>query len=405
MKSTFCKIKTRALLTLSLFLLMPLATLAQDDESWHCYGGVYKAYSAPSPSTHYTTPPAGYTPVYISHFARHGSRWLPSEERYENVLHTFQDTLNLTALGRDVRHRLLLIAADAHGRAGDLTALGARQHRDMAQRMVERYPTIFCDSAVVSARSSIVGRCIMSMHAFTLRLAQLKPTLDIQAEAHHRYMNYIAYTSPAIKALEDSIQSRWVMDPSRLMKSLFIQPLQGEAARNLASELHTLASDMQNVRIGISLYDIFTQKEMQQIYDMHNERMERCNGCNDPHRIPQQCAASLWQNIVCQADCALSQGTPAASLRFGHDTSLYRLLSLLGLYNGEKRMDVIIPMGANLQLIFYRNTAGHVLVKFMHNEREVCLPLASPNAPYYDWETVKLHYPPLQPVITSNHNT
>ena len=59
-------------------------------------------------------------------------------------------------------------------------------------------------------------------------------------------------------------------------------------------------------------------------------------------------------------------------------------------------MDEILPMGANLQMIFYRNAKGHVIVKFLHNEREMKFneilchenkPAFEP--PYYDWEYIK----------------
>ena len=47
------------------------------------------------------------------------------------------------------------------------------------------------------------------------------------------------------------------------------------------------------------------------------------------------------------------------------------------------------PMGANLQLIFYKNRSGNVLVKILHNEKEQLLELNSLNAPYYEWEKLK----------------
>lgn len=371
--------------TLLLILMLPLSAFGQ----WERFGGVYFAY--PETGIPAETPaPAGYKPFYISHFARHGSRWLPDDSRYEAVCRQFADTANLTPLGLDVRRRLLAIYADAKGRGGDLTALGAEQHRRMAERMYRRCPEVFADSAEVNARSSIVGRCVMSMNAFLVSLAQQNPRLKITAEANLRHMGYIAYTSPEERALEDSVANRWTMNPARLMLSLFRDTAAIASQRDLASELHTIASDMQNVRIGISLYDIFTEQEMRQIYDMNNERMQLCNGINPQNRdTPQRCALPLWHNIVASADSAIASGKPAATLRFGHDTSLYRLLSLLGLYADERRMDVIIPMGANLQIIFYRDSRGSVIVKLLHNEREVRLPIAGSAAPYYRWADVK----------------
>jgi hypothetical protein len=46
-------------------------------------------------------------------------------------------------------------------------------------------------------------------------------------------------------------------------------------------------------------------------------------------------------------------------------------------------------MGANVQLIFFRNRKGDVLVKVLHNEEEVGLPIPSETAPYYKWDDVK----------------
>ena len=46
-------------------------------------------------------------------------------------------------------------------------------------------------------------------------------------------------------------------------------------------------------------------------------------------------------------------------------------------------------MASNLQFIFYRNKAGEVIVKLMHNEKECRLPIESDLAPYYRWEDLR----------------
>lgn len=368
--------------------MLPLSSYGQ----WEHYGGVYYAYPEKDIPRQSATP-KGYKPFYISHYSRHGSRWLPDDSRYEAVCRQFSDTLNLTQLGKDLRQRLLLIYANAKGRGGDLTSVGAQQLKRMAERMFVNYPEVFYDSAQIDAQSSIVGRCIMSMSYFLIRLAQMKPSLRITAEANCRYMDYIAYTSPEQKILENNVPNNWRMNPSRLIQSLFVDTAKIANQYYLASELHTIASDMQDVNIGISLYDIFNENEMRQIYDMNNERMSLCNGINAFNKkTPQKSALSLWQNIVESADDAIIHGKPAVTLRFGHDTSLYRLFSFLGLYPNENRMDFIIPMGANLQIIFYRNSESNVLVKFLHNEHEIFLPMKSETEPYYNWESVKKIY-------------
>ena len=47
-------------------------------------------------------------------------------------------------------------------------------------------------------------------------------------------------------------------------------------------------------------------------------------------------------------------------------------------------------MASNLQMVFYRNRSGRVLVKFLYQEQERRLRnLESFSGPYYDWEVVK----------------
>ena len=50
-------------------------------------------------------------------------------------------------------------------------------------------------------------------------------------------------------------------------------------------------------------------------------------------------------------------------------------------------------MAENLQLVFYRNKKGAVLVKFLFNEEEVSLPALRPvKACYYAWPEVRAYF-------------
>ena len=88
-------------------------------------GGVYLAY--PKVEAKLTPAPKGYKPFYVSHYGRHGSRYLLGDRDYLWVLQLMQkaDAVNgLTTLGKDVLNRLGQVWAEAQGRAGDLTPLG-----------------------------------------------------------------------------------------------------------------------------------------------------------------------------------------------------------------------------------------------------------------------------------------
>ena len=373
--------------------LTPFTAHAQYEK----YGGVYYAYQAPK--VKYTPVPKGYKPFYISHYGRHGSRWMPKDSRYEWIAAQFADESNLTDFGLEVKRRLQPALENARGNGGKLTPLGAEQHRQIAHRMYRRFKEIFRQKDIhISARSSTSPRCAASMRAFCEQLRKLNPALDIVEETDQKYMYYIAYTSPEEEELERDTVVRCKVTGERLAGTLYKDPSKQKEPDKLLSELHTLASSMQDIPLKDSFWDLFTEEEIQAVYDMNNTRMRLVNGI-DPfnHNIPARCAASLWQNIVETADSVIATGTSAATLRFGHDTCLYHLLSLLGFFDGVPNlMDEILPMGANLQIIFYRNAQGHVIVKFLHNEKELryneidCYenkPAFEP--PYYDWEDIK----------------
>lgn len=391
------KNKYYLLILLVFWLFTPLTATAQYEK----YGGVYYAYHAPI--VKYTPVPKGYKPFYISHYGRHGSRWIPKDSRYEWIAEQFADESNLTEFGLEVKRRLQPALENARGNGGKLTPLGAEQHRQIANRMYKRLKEIFKQKDLkISARSSTSPRCAASMNAFCEQLRKLNPALDITEETNQKYMYYIAYTSPEEEELERDTVVKCKVNGERLAKTLYKDPTKQKEKDKLLSELHTLASSMQDIPLKDSFWDLFTEEEIRAVYDMNNTRMRLLNGIDSfNHDIPARCAVSLWQNIVETTDSVISETLPSGgvgcTLRFGHDTSLYRLLSLLGFYKGiPNLMDEILPMGANLQMIFYRNAKGHVIVKFLHNEREMkfneilCYenkPAFEP--PYYDWEYIK----------------
>ena len=78
-------------------------------------GGVYYAYPTPD-STAWTAAPKGYKPFYISHYGRHGSRYLISDNDYaapRDLLRRANEAGALTDLGREVLVRLIQCGSKA----------------------------------------------------------------------------------------------------------------------------------------------------------------------------------------------------------------------------------------------------------------------------------------------------
>ena len=340
-------------------------------------GGVYYAYPIESGLDNPQLQPApeGYKPFYISHYGRHGSRWLTNDARYTWVNQHFDDDKNLTKLGKSVKKRLVKVWKNAKGNGGQLTALGARQHRGIARRMYKNFPQLFTSDAHLTAHSSTVNRCKVSMENFVDELKQLSNTIHLTPITQEEDMAWIAYTSPEEKVHENRTNVPLMISPERFIKALFIDPTKIENPTRLLTEMHTIASDMQDVELNVSLYDLFTPEEMEAVYNKNNKSMTIVHGdLIENEGIPARSAISLWQHIEAEADAAIARGGVGADLRFGHDSNLYRLFTLMGIkLRGEEYnyMDEILPMAANLQMIFYRNAQGDVMVQLLHNEKSI----------------------------------
>lgn len=388
-------------------------------------GGVYYVYTYDNPVQ--TSAPKGYKPFYISHYGRHGSRWLLHDSEYEEVMDVFKAADAdgaFTDRGREVYDRVMRVYDDGIDRAGDLTPLGAEQHREIAGRMYRNFPEIFRGGAVVDAQATTVVRCVLSMSAFCERLKELNPGLKVTRVAGRRTTRYLNFysksTNPTLskKYLDFIDKGDWLKDyreiekkfvqPDRLMSELFADSafVRKIDARKLMRGLFYFASDMQNIDLGVSFYDLFTTDELYGLNVYDNYKFYTIRGPSPLNRrFPHYYARVLLEDFLTRADRAVAGGGVSADLRFGHDGNLMTFVSLLQ-FEGcnvvesdpEKIAQTwsvyrISPMAANIQLVFYRKKGSDdVLVKFLLNEREVRIPVAGDLAPYYRWNDVRDFY-------------
>lgn len=390
----------------------------------HLSANNYLAYPAPR-QTRLDPPPAGYEPIYVSHYGRHGSRYFIQPDDYLFALQTLQraDSLRLlTPLGQQTLRQIRLMHAEADRRLGELTPLGARQHREIARRMFERFPEVFRDTAHIDARSTVVIRCILSMENALQEFIRLNPRLRISHDASQYDMPYMNQQdtilfrqkmNPASERLFQAMQDS-LCQPERLMQSLFSSRRYWKKnidSQILYTHLYHLAAVVQNseIRHQLSLYPLFTADELCRLWETENLWWYLAYGPN-PHNggLQPYTQRNLLRNIIHEADSCLALGQPCATLRFGHETMVMPLACLLDLdgYGTpiDRPADVarrgwvdyrIFPMAANIQIVFFRqpdHPEAPTLVQVLLNENPATLPLQPHEGHYYLWSDFRRHY-------------
>lgn len=393
-------------------------------------GSNYLDYDRQLPTKALTPTPKGYEPYYMSHYGRHGSRWLISDGNYSHpiaTLETAKEMGKLTAKGEEVLETLKAIYKTSAKRLGDLTTVGERQHHGIGKRMTQNFPEIFKKKDVmIDARSTVVTRCILSMIAECEELAAANPTARIHNDVSESLQYYLNQPWEGIvKEMgrntgdkEDRDYSIKWTHPERLMKELFNDQdyvYNNVAAGALMRQLFHVACNMQSHDTDLELFSLFTDEE---IYDQWRQKnigwyLDYGPSPVSGGKMPFS-QLNLLKNIIETADTVTMT---QATLRFGHEVCVMPLACLLELDNCGMAVDNldeldkywrnyrIFPMGCNIQLIFYRPLPfkpkgkgkglpkpGPVLVKALLNEREAYLPIETNQWPYYDWQQLREYY-------------
>ena len=389
----------------------------------HLSASNYLAYPGPTQGD-LTPAPEGEKPFYLSHYGRHGSRYLINNDEYKRpyeILKAADEAGKLTPLGKDVLKRVKLIYDEAYKRLGELTPLGAIQHRQIAKRMYERFPEVFEGNAIIDAKSTIVIRCILSMENELQQLLLMNPRLNIRHDASEHDMWYMNFTDKELIGKRSNFETQRAYmefvdkhrNYERAMGALFNDAEYMEKnvdAWRLNNYLFKLASNLQSTELHkrITLYDIFTDEEIYSNWQIENVRWYLSYGAC-PLNGGQQpfTQRNLLRTIIEEADSCIRLRNPGATLRFGHETMVLPLTCLMEINEfglQETNMErleskgwlnyKVFPMGANIQFVFYRKNVDDtdVLVKVLLNENEVTLPVKSKTAPYYKWSEVRDYY-------------
>lgn len=366
----------------------------------------------------YTPAPNGYTPFHMEHYGRHGSRWLTNENQYNQPIEALKKADKygyLTLQGKDALKRLIKVQKAANNRYGELSSLGAKQHRGIAQRMTRNFPEIFSGDAQIEARSTVVIRCILSMENECQELKAFNPQMNLFHDASNADMYFMNYYDDIFNESHKKARAYYKQITSNNVNPhKFIDRLINNAtfaqdsidAEKTMNNIFDVASNMQSHDFDFDFYDLFTTDEIYSLWNNWNKFWYIGYGNSveygNKHPFIQK---NLLSNIISSADMAIKSKNHGASLRFGHEICVLPLAVLMELNDSNKQVNSfdiladnwlaqdIFPMACNIQLIFYRNsTNDDILVKALLNEEEVTLPIKSNLAPYYNWKDLRAYY-------------
>lgn len=386
-------------------------------------GSNYLAYREPVKPL--TATPKGYEPFYLTHYARHGSRWLIAPGDYDNPLKTLRNASadhKLTIQGQKVLSDLEEFYKTTRNRLGELTTVGARQHHGIGKRMTRNFPEIFKGTPEVDARSTVVIRCILSMTAECEELMAYNPQTKINNDVSESYQYYLnrrwdgevrRQGNSRVRGEEVHKARMKYTHPERFCSIIFNDmqyvkdSLNGGGA--FMNQMFDVATNMQSHDTNISFIELFTNDELYDLWKIRNIDWYLGYGpAPQTGGVMPYSQSALLRNIIETADTVVDKKNwNGATLRFGHEVCVMPLACLLELDScGRQVHDLekldeqwvnyrIYPMASNIQLVFYRpikGKEGDLLLKVLLNEHEATLPIHTDSFPYYRWKDFRDYY-------------
>lgn len=388
-------------------------------------GSQYLAYPVPNYGVpELSASPEGFVPFHIEHYGRHGSRWRINKREYEEAMALLQkakDDNKLTPEGLNLYEIVVKVGSDSENRLGELTPLGHRQHRGIAQRMAKNFPEIFNDSTYLDAKSTVVIRCILSMANEVAEFEKMFPGMQTKMDASRTTQYILAYNSHDTVAKKLSNDADVFVDeyiatlpqPVAFYDKVFNDRQYVTDSlddRKIFKRIFDIAVNMQSHDDYPEIFDYFSEEELNNEWLARNADWYISSG-NTPltkNRVPFN-QRVLLKNIIESADTAMLSPKISANLRFGHESILLPLSVLMELNNAAYettdlstlaenwRNYEIFPMGSNIQIIFYKPESGvyaeeDILVKVLLNEAEATLPVQPVTGNYYRWKDLRNYY-------------
>ena len=360
-----------------------------------------------------TPSPDGYAPFYISHYSRHGSRYFWADFLYkglDSLLTKAYERQQLTDEGEAFYEKFMACKQELYTGWSELTQLGWEQHQRIARTMYNNFPEVFSKGGNVMAISSLVGRCVLSMSAFCQELVQCNPQIEIREQSSRSTLhavvpddrqNPLRRKYPRSKPRYEQNRAQFKQEnnlPQTIVARMFTNTDSLPEASRISYLMTNLYTSLPNIGHEGMMGNIITDEEIATQWEASNL------GSYSWVFGPRYETIPILEDILEKADDAITgKSNLLADLRFGHDSYLGPLTVLMGINGADKDPEDPYEvkncyqnwetcMASNIQLVFYRNSEGDVLVKCLLNGEEATLPVPTAMAPYYKWSDFRDFY-------------
>lgn len=384
--------------------------------------------------------PRGYVPVQLSHYGRHGSRYITGKGQYEEVARVLDKAAAdgmLTPLGEEIHARYIEAMPVFIGRNGELTPLGAKQQQAIAKRMVGNFPRLFKGRkgapVRVEAHSTNLERTMLSMLNFEVGLLQAAPSTQVISDAARIEMGIIHQhfpENPKVRPADlqwKGLDAPWRPDFDRWCETVLNWR---EFCRSLFKDADYICSLSNPVLFERTYFIVaqslisspagecgmlgaFSENELHSLGKLENYTFyvekSRWPGGNR-----RGCFLSevVLGDIIDKVPQDIADGT-RVRLRFGHDGCIMALLAMMKMEGWDAEIDdpgeawkvwdaSRIPMACNLQFVIFAPrskasspAAEDLLVMMMLNEEPLTLNIPAVKDYYYRWTDFVAYCNPL----------
>ncbi|WP_197492155.1 histidine-type phosphatase [Arachidicoccus ginsenosidimutans] len=398
-----------------------------------CCGNIHAQYNyagTKSPYNfqpqNYTSAPSGYKPVFIEYTGRHASRFFTKPGADMDLLKIMEQK-NLTPLGKKILIAVKKIYAVQKNEYGNITLSGKDELRGIGERMRENYPSVW------------QGRGVDVVWTNELRTHQSEAAF---MQGFGKYDSSKIHIASPPDSLNDALRF-WNISSAykkykkgslikSKMDSLLQNPRTIQVSKNICSRVFKSFDTANAWELTQNLYDLyciyplmkkeiaakgwsgsdftilakaFTTKDLQWLdfVNMAEDFYEKGPGENI-NGIQIKIAAPLLADFLNSIDTAIQQPSSLdAKLNFTHAEAISPFATIMEIpqashtstsvfdYAKNWHAEKIMQMASNIQWILYSNGNAY-LVKVLHNEQEVHLPISTTTFPYYKWKDVKDFY-------------